>query len=151
MTGQALPLWRQLQAAASVLQSVREGASATAALARIDGALRPAAQSLAFHAFRNLGRAEALPRLLANPAPPPMTLRVNVRKTTQEAYLSLLAESGVEAHAVGEHGVILTRAMPVSALPGFTDGVISVQDAAAQLAAPLLLNGLLHPRHCEPP
>jgi 16S rRNA (cytosine967-C5)-methyltransferase len=36
----------------------------------------------------------------------------------------------------------LAQAQPVLALPGFSDGVVSVQDAAAQLAAPLLLSGL---------
>jgi 16S rRNA (cytosine967-C5)-methyltransferase len=39
--------------------------------------------------------------------------------------------------------VILAEARPVAALPGFAEGHFSVQDAAAQLAAPLLLDGLL--------
>jgi 16S rRNA (cytosine967-C5)-methyltransferase len=65
------PLWRQLQAAASVLQAVRSGQSGTAALAAVDAALRPATQALAFAVLRQLGRAQALARLLAQRPPPP--------------------------------------------------------------------------------
>lgn len=43
---------------------------------------------------------------------------------------------------MGKHGVILAAARPVSTLPGFAEGFFSVQDAAAQLAAPLLLDAL---------
>ncbi len=66
-----IPLWRQLQAAASVLAAVRRGESASPAIARVPGDLRPAAQALAFHALRQLGRAEALRRRLAQRPPPP--------------------------------------------------------------------------------
>jgi 16S rRNA (cytosine967-C5)-methyltransferase len=69
MTG--IPLWRQLQAAAAVLAAVRAGESATPAMARVPGDLRAAAQALSFHALRNLGRAEALRKLLAKRPPPP--------------------------------------------------------------------------------
>src|SRR5436190_22388336 len=71
VVAQPVPLWRQLQAAAAVVQSVREGESGTASLARVDTALRPGAQALAFHALRNLGRAQALRQQLARRAPPP--------------------------------------------------------------------------------
>jgi len=67
----SIPLWRQLQAAASVLAAVRAGRSATDALAAVDGALRPGVQALVFQALRQLGRAEALRRQLARRAPPP--------------------------------------------------------------------------------
>jgi 16S rRNA (cytosine967-C5)-methyltransferase len=80
--------------------------------------------------------------LAANNSQPPMTLRVNARKSTRDEYLAALAHSGVAATAVGEQGVMLARARPVQAVPGFDEGVVSVQDAAAQLAAPLLLGGL---------
>jgi 16S rRNA C967 or C1407 C5-methylase (RsmB/RsmF family) len=43
---------------------------------------------------------------------------------------------------VGRHGVILAKRAAVNRLPGFAEGHFSVQDAAAQLAAPLLLEGL---------
>ena len=48
----------------------------------------------------------------------------------------------IEAKPVGEQGVILTHAVAVPSLPGYAEGHFSVQDAAAQLAAPLLLNAL---------
>lgn len=69
---------------------------------------------------------------------PPMTLRVNRRRVGRDAYMALLAEHGNAAIAVGAEGVTLERAMPVERLPGFADGLVSVQDAGAQLAAPLL-------------
>jgi 16S rRNA (cytosine967-C5)-methyltransferase len=43
---------------------------------------------------------------------------------------------------VGEDGVILGEPRDVHALPAFDDGAVSVQDWAAQLAAPLLLEDL---------
>jgi 16S rRNA (cytosine967-C5)-methyltransferase len=81
---------------------------------------------------------------------PPMTLRVNARRSTAAAYVGKLAAAGIGACvlATGDAGpdaivpgaaVILDRPVPVTQLPGFADGVVSVQDAAAQLAAPLLL------------
>ena len=223
---------------------MRAGESATPALARIEADLRPAAQSLAFQAMRQLGRAEALRKLLARRPPPPqadallctalalcwhedgpytpftlvdqaveaakrapgmqaqsgflnaclrrflrerdaliadtdadpvaqwnhprwwidrlrqdhplhwqailqannvaapMTLRVNARKAQRDAVLARYREAGIECAPVGAAGIELAQARPVQALPGFADGEVSVQDAAAQLAAPLLLEGL---------
>ena len=241
----SLPLWRLLQAAAGVVADVRGGRSATAAIAQVEGPLRPGTQALAFQALRQLGRAEALRRLLArrpppehadallctalalcwreedapyeaftlvdqaveaakrNPAtraqqafinaclrrflrerdalvgatdanpeaqwnhprwwierlkkdhpqrweqilganntPAPMTLRVNARRASVSQYLEQLSAAGIAATAVGEHGVVLQSPRPVHDIPGFADGVVSVQDAAAQLAAPLLLGEL---------
>jgi 16S rRNA (cytosine967-C5)-methyltransferase len=69
---------------------------------------------------------------------PPFTLRVNRRRTTCNDYLALLAQQDIAATAVGADGVTLTRALPVERVPGFADGLVSVQDAGAQLAAPLL-------------
>ena len=76
--------------------------------------------------------------LQAGNAAPPLTLRVNQRKITVEDYLALLAEKGIAATRIGPVAVRLTQATPVSQIPGFNDGLVSVQDAAAQLAAPLL-------------
>lgn len=240
-----LPLWRQLQGSAAVLAAVRAGSSATAALEAVSGPLRPGVQALVYAALRQLGRAEALRRLLAprKPSPPadamlclalalawrdenapyephtlvnqaveaakrtaatrgqagfinaclrrflrerqalvaqtdtnpvalwnhprwwierlqhdapahwedilqanngapPMTLRVNVRKTSPEAYMQTLREAGMEAHTSGPFGITLARPLPVQQIPGFAQGWVSVQDAAAQLAAPLLLQGM---------
>jgi len=236
------PLWRQLQAAAAILAAVRGGESATTALAKVEGPLRPGVQSLVFRVLRELGQAEALRKQLADRAPPPaadsllctalaltcndhhapyeaftlvdqtveaakrnpatrmqasfinaclrrflrerdelmastsqdpvaqwnhprwwinllrqdhpcawqailrannsqapMTLRVNARKATQQAYLQTLTDAGIEAGPVGAQGVVLRKARPVHDIPGFSEGLVSVQDAAAQLAAQLLL------------
>ena len=115
--------------------------------------------------------------LEAGNAPPPMTLRVNRRRGSADAYLARLAEAGIVARRpaagaqsgtpqsetrdsetpqpaaaaasqrgsppsaaprFGEQAVVLERPMPVAALPGWNDGDVSVQDAGAQLAAPLL-------------
>jgi 16S rRNA (cytosine967-C5)-methyltransferase len=80
--------------------------------------------------------------LQANNTQAPMTLRVNRRKSSRDAYLDALAAAGIAAVPVGDSGVILQRARPVHELPGWADGAVSVQDAAAQLAAPLLLEEL---------
>jgi len=249
----SLPLWRLLQGAAGVVAAVRDGQSATAAIANVEGPVRAGAQALAFQALRQLGRAQALRRLLAKRAPPPaadallctalalcwqeqdapyelftlvdqaveaakrgantkgqasfinaclrrflrerqalvaatdaspearwnhprwwidrlkkdhprhwqqiletsnrqapMTLRVNARKAGAASYLSELEAAGIEASAVGEYGVVLARPRPVHEIPGFDRGVVSVQDAAAQLAAPLLLQGLQAPEGTRP-
>lgn len=72
----------------------------------------------------------------------PMVLRVNARRSTPAAYLATLHAAGIAATSVGEWGVALDNPLPVQQIPGFVDGWVSVQDAAAQLAAPLLLSGL---------
>ena len=69
---------------------------------------------------------------------PPMTLRVNTRKMSAQDYLSLLEQSGIAADVIGPYAVRLQQAMPVGKIPGFIGGVVSVQDYAAQMAAPLL-------------
>jgi 16S rRNA (cytosine967-C5)-methyltransferase len=69
---------------------------------------------------------------------PPLTLRVNLRKTSVEAYLQTLAGAGIEASRVGPSALRLAQAMNVAQIPGFEQGLVSVQDAGAQLAAPLL-------------
>jgi 16S rRNA (cytosine967-C5)-methyltransferase len=81
--------------------------------------------------------------LRANNAQAPLILRTNERKTTVAEYLYALAAMNIVATPVGEYGVILAEAQAVTRLPGFADGHFSVQDTAAQLAAPLLLKGLV--------
>lgn len=80
--------------------------------------------------------------LRANNAQAPMVLRINQQKTTLDQYQSALAAINIEASPVGAVGLVLQRAVPVQQLPGFAEGWVSVQDAAAQMAAPLLLSGL---------
>lgn len=244
-THSAVPLWHQLQATAAVVLAIREGASATAAVATVAPGLRAGVQALVFHVLRHWGRARALRERLAARAPPPaadallcsalalawseqaapydaftlvnqtveaakksaatrpqaafvnaclrrflreraalvastdqdpvarwnhpswwidqlrrdwpehwqamlaannrqppMTLRVNLRRTSVSTYLQTLEAAGMDASAAGPCGVTLAQARPVLELPGFGAGAVSVQDAAAQLAAPLLLSGL---------
>ena len=249
-----VPLWRQLQGAASVLLAVRDGQSMTPALEDVDAQLRPGVQALAFHALRWLGRAEALRQQLAKRPPPPeadallcvalalccsqggdtpytahtlvdqaveaakrsdathhqasfingclrrflreqpelmaltekspqavwnhpqwwidqvrkdhptqwqavlqanntrpsLILRINIRKTTQAQYIQALTAINIIAFPVGAYGVVLAEARPVPTLPGFAEGHFSVQDFAAQLAAPLLLDGLLAGNENQP-
>ena len=75
--------------------------------------------------------------------PAPMTLRVNRQRQSVASYQERLQATGLAAgQAVGASGVQLQQAVAVHQLPGFEGGDVSVQDAAAQLAAPLLLQGL---------
>jgi 16S rRNA (cytosine967-C5)-methyltransferase len=69
---------------------------------------------------------------------PPLTLRVNRRKTDIRQYLETLSAHGMAALAVGPEAVRLLQPVPVVRIPGFEQGLVSIQDAAAQLAAPLL-------------
>ncbi|MCP4076240.1 MAG: 16S rRNA (cytosine(967)-C(5))-methyltransferase RsmB [Gammaproteobacteria bacterium] len=74
----------------------------------------------------------------------PMVLRVNLQKISRSEYLRQLTDLSIDAreHPYVEQAVILQNPETVERLPGFTNGLVSVQDAAAQLAADLL--------DCEP-
>ena len=245
-----IPLWRQLQSTANVLQAVRSGESGTSAIKQVDVSLRPGVQALSFHVWRWLGTAEIIKSYLAKRAPPPqadallcvalailcgeseslhyevftlvdqaveaakrnpntsasssfinaclrrflrekealiqkalthpvgqwnhpqwwikrlkidhpnawqdilrsnnthapLSLRVNSKKTTVASYLyecgAINSVAFNEVSQAGKFGVSFTKAIPVHEVLGFADGVVSVQDAAAQLAAPLLLSGM---------
>lgn len=78
--------------------------------------------------------------LEANNAKAPMTLRVNLARSTRAAYLNLLQTAGIVAQItqLSAAGIRLARAVDVSQLPGFDTGLVSVQDEAAQLAPSLL-------------
>lgn len=80
--------------------------------------------------------------LEANNRQAPMTLRVNRQRTTRAAWLagaeSAAGDKSFREAIHSDVGLYLQRARPVSELPGFDDGQVSVQDEAAQLAAPLL-------------
>jgi 16S rRNA (cytosine967-C5)-methyltransferase len=71
-------------------------------------------------------------------AHPPMTLRVNTQKISIADYMQLLTRQDIEATHIGGQAITLTRPQPVDKIPGFTDGIVSVQDYGAQLAAYLL-------------
>lgn len=68
----------------------------------------------------------------------PMTLRVNARRITPAAYLEELKARGIPALRVGRSAVMLESPLPVKDIPGFTEGIVSVQDAGTQLAAETL-------------
>ncbi len=82
---------------------------------------------------------------------PPMTLRVNARRSTAARYIEHLARHGIVGHlqrlpgsapaGLDHPAVVLAEPRGVLQLPGFAEGDVSVQDAAAQWAAPLLLGG----------
>jgi 16S rRNA (cytosine967-C5)-methyltransferase len=74
--------------------------------------------------------------------PAPMTLRVNRSVTTVAQIQAELEALGVLSTPVGGCGLQLRKALPVQQLPGFMQGQVSVQDAAAQVAAPLLMQGM---------
>ncbi|WP_029461866.1 16S rRNA (cytosine(967)-C(5))-methyltransferase RsmB [Serpentinimonas barnesii] len=80
--------------------------------------------------------------LSANQRAAPMVLRVNRRRCRRDDYLQHLHQAGHAAQAWGTDGVELAQPLPVEQLPGWAQGWVSVQDGAAQLAAPLLLEGL---------
>jgi 16S rRNA (cytosine967-C5)-methyltransferase len=245
-----VPLWRQLNAVASVLIAIRAGQSWTTAQLEIEGNLRPGVQALAFAVLRQYGTAQALRSLLAqrapsaaadallcsvlalavvpkadgvayeshtlvnqaveaakrNPAtrpqanfinaclrrflrerdallatalqqdiaqwnhpawwlqrlrrdyagqwqaiaqanalPAPLTLRVNTSAIDVAAYQEALIAKQLVAHHVAIAGLELSHSAFVPGLPGYAQGWFSVQDAAAQLAAPLLLDAVLAP------
>jgi len=77
----------------------------------------------------------------ANNARPPLTMRINTRRTSVVQYVAELeAGTGLRAHPITEisTAVIIDPPVAVERLPGFREGLLSVQDAAAQLAAPVL-------------
>lgn len=69
---------------------------------------------------------------------PPLTLRVNARRSERAELLRRFGEAGVDATGVGASGIKVHRPRVLLELPGFVEGEFSVQDAGAQLAAPLL-------------
>ena len=78
--------------------------------------------------------------VIANNARPSFTLRVNRLQVDRESYQQQLATIGkiAEPSLLVETALTLTESVDPAGLPGFTEGWLSVQDAAAQLAAPLL-------------
>ena len=75
-----------------------------------------------------------------NNLPPPMSLRIDTHQIDRQAYLTQLQQQGLTAtaHSQVTCAIRLDNPVDVHELPGFAQGLVSVQDAAAQLAAPLL-------------
>jgi len=76
--------------------------------------------------------------LLAGNQHPPMTLRVNQKKSTTGEYLHLLTQNNIQASIIEPDAILLDHPVAVDKLPGFMDGLVSVQDAGAQYAARFL-------------
>lgn len=78
--------------------------------------------------------------LQENNRQPPFVLRVNLTRISRTAYRDLLAEKGIAAEPLYfcASALVLGSPAPVEMLPGFGDGLVSVQDGAAQLASGLL-------------
>ncbi len=76
----------------------------------------------------------------ANNRRPPLWLRVNRLRTEREEMSRRFAGQNLQAQAVDhpDSALLVDPPQPVEALPGFGAGLVSVQDAAAQFAAPLL-------------
>ncbi len=75
----------------------------------------------------------------------PLILRVNARQHTRSQYQELLTQSGISSMPIDDvaglkldAALLLSEPVPVSDLPGFYGGAVSVQDAGAQIAAVLL-------------
>jgi len=93
-----------------------------------------------FKKLRNDWPSDAAILFKNNNEAPPLTLRVNRLKQTREAYLARLEERDISASAspICDSAITLDQPIPVESIPGFSHGDVSVQDAAAQLAAGLL-------------
>lgn len=81
--------------------------------------------------------------LQANAFAAPLTLRINTQKSSVADYAQALQAMQLEARAVAHAGLELRQSGYVPGLPGYAEGWFSVQDGAAQLAAPLLLDAVL--------
>jgi 16S rRNA (cytosine967-C5)-methyltransferase len=111
-------------------------------LAKVDAALssRTAHPAWLVEAIRTAWPQQSEGILEANNGHPPMVLRVNLARRARDDYLADLVTAGVGAQPVAwlDAAVQLEKPVTVSALPGFQDGLVSVQDAGAQLAPTLL-------------
>lgn len=78
--------------------------------------------------------------LKANNQRPPFTLRINQQKSTPSEYLSTLEEQNIPAIHPSQFSdaIIISKPVGTEKLPGFQDGVCSVQDLSGQMVAPLL-------------
>lgn len=117
----------------------REGAALAAAVDR-DEAVRTAHPAWLVDALRADWGDRAAAMLTSNNERPPFWLRVNRCRTTGSDYRRQLEAAGVEIadRQFDDEALMLVQPLDVAELPGFAEGQVSVQDAAAQLAARLL-------------
>jgi 16S rRNA (cytosine967-C5)-methyltransferase len=76
--------------------------------------------------------------LAAGNSRPPLTLRVNNRRIANTDFLAMLEKAGIGVRTLADGAIILDKPVPVERIPGFAEGLCSVQDAGAQQAAALL-------------
>ena len=90
--------------------------------------------------LQDWGAGQAARVLSAGNEHPPMTLRVDVSRVSAAQYIAELAATGRVGRTLDGYAsaVVLEHPAPVASLPGFAEGRVSVQDAGAQLAGPLL-------------
>ena len=105
-----------------------------------DAAVRTAHPSWLIARLRAAWPHEAEAMLAADNQHPPMTLRVDLSRTSVSAYRTRLADASIESSELQwlPSAVVLDHPRAVTELPGFSEGLVSVQDAGAQLAAALL-------------
>jgi len=117
----------------------REGAQIAADIAA-DRALGTAHPRWFVEALERDFPDKAVAILDANNARPPFWIRVNRLRIAGPAYREQLAAAGINviASLYADEALLLERAIDVRELPGFSEGLVSIQDAAAQLAARLL-------------
>jgi 16S rRNA (cytosine967-C5)-methyltransferase len=76
--------------------------------------------------------------LAAGNTHPPMCLRINRRRTNGDDLLDRFDTEGIEARALDATAILVEKPLPVELIPGFAEGLCSVQDWGAQAAAGLL-------------
>ena len=75
----------------------------------------------------------------ANNGRAPMALRVNERKVSPTEYATRLGAAKIDFRpGIFPATLVLSRAIPRSSLPGFAEGLVSIQDESAQIAAHLV-------------
>jgi 16S rRNA (cytosine967-C5)-methyltransferase len=121
---------------ASLRAYLREGARADTAIAASEE-LRYSHPAWLIAAIRRDHPNDWTRILDANNERPPMTVRVNTARATRADCLELFRQNDIAAHphATVATAIVLDRPVAVDRIPRFTDGWVSVQDAAAQLAA----------------
>ncbi|MDJ0741522.1 MAG: 16S rRNA (cytosine(967)-C(5))-methyltransferase RsmB [Gammaproteobacteria bacterium] len=120
-----------------VLRRLQREYDALAARVDADPAMRFALPDWLYTAIREAWPAQAASVCAALQQRPPMTLRIDTRQISRTDYAARLAAAGIPArpHATVATALVLDDAVAVARLPGFADGLVSVQDAGAQLAA----------------
>ena len=122
----------------AVLRRFQREAAALEAGLDTDPALRQSCPDWLAAALRRDWPQQWMDLLINGNLPGPLTLRVNRRHTTRADYGFMLEAAGMIAAPLYEDALVLAEGVPVTRIPGFAEGLASVQDASAQLACGLL-------------